>query len=122
MKNIVIVDIDTERTDAVIVGKPADIPEPTSLEEAKVMVDLDIKTITEALVTLVAASHINNFSDKDGLIKGINNRLLEGVKQYTDMVNAEPISQVADIVANEPVTEDATDEDVTDITNEEAKD
>jgi len=106
MKNIVIVDIDTERKDAVVVGKPADIPEPTSLEEAKVMVDLDIKSLTEALVTLVAASHINNFADKDGLIKGINNRLLEGVKQYTDMADATQ------------ETVDAADEDVTDIANE----
>lgn len=99
MKNIVIVDIDTDRQDSVVVGKPAEIPEPTSLEEAKVMVDLDIKSLTEALLTLVAASHINQFEDKDKLIEGINNRLVEGVKQYTD--------KVAEVEAN---TEETTEE------------
>jgi glycerate-2-kinase len=106
MKNIVIVDIDTDRPDSVAIGKPPHIPEPTSLEEAKAMVDLDIKSLTEALMTLVAASHINNFADKDKTITGINDRLLEGVKQYISMVT------------NEPETVDLAPEDVIDITEE----
>jgi len=81
MKNIIIVDVDTDRDEVVSLGKGQETPEPTTLEEARDMVFLDIRTLTEALIPLVAGCHLNKFADKDALIERITEHLVDGATQ-----------------------------------------
>ena len=80
MKNVVIVDIDTDRKPPVQIMKPENSGIPTNAEEAKAMVAMDIKSLTEALVTLVTASDLNNYSAKEDNLLDIIDHLNDGLK------------------------------------------
>lgn len=72
MKNIVIIDIDTERADnPLIIAKPNKENLPKSREEAKITVLDDIKTLTEGLASLIRHSNANGYASKDILIDAI---------------------------------------------------
>jgi hypothetical protein len=53
MKNVISIDIDTERDSIIKFGKPTDFVVPTNIEEQKKMVDDDIITLTAGLTELI---------------------------------------------------------------------
>jgi hypothetical protein len=66
MKSNITVDIDTERKVPIIINKPENIePQPTNKEEAKVMVNNDIKCLTEALCFLIKVGSDNEYLDSN---------------------------------------------------------
>ncbi len=72
MKNIVVVDIDTERTDRpLIVGKTEDFVLSEDVNERKAQLFDDIKTLTEGLAQLIRLSDLNGFHKKEVLIDAV---------------------------------------------------
>ena len=84
MKNVVIVDIDTDREQAVHIMKQEGAGIPTNADEAQAMVAMDIRSLTEALVTLVTASHENDYSNKENDFADICDHLKDGLKLDDD--------------------------------------
>lgn len=86
MKNVVIIDIDTERVDdkgnpvVVEFGKLEEHGQPTTKEEAKAMIHVDIRSLTEGLVTLVMTSELNGWGKKEDYFAGITAQLREGLQ------------------------------------------
>lgn len=79
MKNVVIIDIDTDREQAVQIMKPSGGGIPSNAEEAQAMVAMDIKSLTEGLVTLVTGSHLNDYSNKENDYADIVEHLRDGL-------------------------------------------
>jgi hypothetical protein len=63
MKNIIVVDIDTDRNPVVQIGKPELADMPNNEAEAKEMLNKDMACLTEALVTLIHAAHQSGYKD-----------------------------------------------------------
>jgi hypothetical protein len=63
MKNIIVVDIDTDRNPVVQIGKPELTDMPNNEAEAKEMLVKDMACLTEALVTLIHAAHQSGYKD-----------------------------------------------------------
>lgn len=77
MKNIVIIDIDTERKDQItLIGKPEDFKQPDNKEDAQKMLYDDILCICEALITLVNLTG----EKKDKIYDQCIEHLKDGVK------------------------------------------
>jgi hypothetical protein len=68
MKNLIIIDIDTEREQIVQINKSADFVLPTTPDEAKKMIINDISCTLEALCTLIKISDANHYANKKELI------------------------------------------------------
>jgi hypothetical protein len=68
MKNTIIVDIDTERERPILIGKGPETPQPTSSEEAKLLISTDIKDLCNALCSLIEVAHINDYANMDDMI------------------------------------------------------
>lgn len=90
MKNVVIIDIDTERKDSdgkpttVIIAKPEHLGQPTNEEEAKTMINMDVRSLTEGLITLVMTSDLNGYGKKEDYLSGIVSQLTEGLQMSTE--------------------------------------
>jgi hypothetical protein len=69
MKNKIYLDIDTDRTPPIQIGKPEEFNKPTTPEEAKQMVSIDISCVCEALCTLIHIADQNKYGDKEQLVK-----------------------------------------------------
>jgi len=86
MKNVVIIDIDTERLDdggkplTVVIAKPEHMGQPTTQEEAKTMINMDVRSLTEGLITLVMTSDLNGYGNKEDYMSGIVAQLTEGLQ------------------------------------------
>jgi hypothetical protein len=86
MKNVVIIDIDTERVDdkgkplTVLIAKPEDLGQPTNEEEAKAMINMDVRSLTEGLITLVMTLDLNGYGKKEDYMLGIVSQLTEGLQ------------------------------------------
>lgn len=68
MKNLIIIDIDTEREQVVKINKSTDFVMPTTPDEAKKMIIDDISCTLEALCTLINISEQNNYGNKKDLV------------------------------------------------------
>jgi hypothetical protein len=68
MKNLIIIDIDTEREQVVKINKPIDFIMPTTPDEAKKMITDDISCTLEALCTLIHVCEQNNYGNKKDLV------------------------------------------------------
>lgn len=80
MKNVLIVDIDTERERQVMFGKGKDFVLPTTDEENDKMLLTDIQTLTDAL------NHLLAYTNKDNLRPQIAEFLLNNdVKKNEEM-------------------------------------
>ena len=77
MKNIIIIDIDTEREQSVKIGKPESFTPPTNKEEAKNVMDNDILCVVEALCSLIHTSDQSGYTNKSILIQATNKYLGE---------------------------------------------
>jgi hypothetical protein len=78
MKNIVIVDIDTDREHKVLLGKPEDITQPSTPEEASKMVLDDMTSLCDGLVTLIHAAHDSGFVKDHVALDACIKRIQEG--------------------------------------------
>lgn len=77
MKNIVIIDMDTERPSPIIIGKAGN--EPDNLEDGGKMILSDIKTVTAGLVKLIELASNNKITERKVLVENsinILNKLL----------------------------------------------
>jgi hypothetical protein len=68
MKNVIIVDIDTERDNPLLISKQTKGEIPSSEEEAKEMVLKDIACVCEALKHLISIADEKGYHDKETLI------------------------------------------------------
>ena len=67
MKNSLFIDVDTDRDQMVLIGKPPEIKPPANAEEAKQMIMNDISCTCEALVTLINIASASGYGDKEDL-------------------------------------------------------
>jgi len=81
MKNSIYIDIDTEREEPIMIGKPNEIAPPTTPEETKIMIINDISCLCEALSLMIRMSDKNGYGSKEDLVKAsvmhLNNLLTE---------------------------------------------
>ncbi len=89
MKNAIYIDIDTDRDQPILIGKPPEIPQPTTPEEAGKMITTDISCVCEALCSLIHMADQNGYAPKKALvetsIKYLNDLLIETPKTDTDL-------------------------------------
>lgn len=85
MKNTIYIDIDTDRTPSVNIGKPSEIEKPTTPEEASAMIIVDISCLCEALCSLIHMTDQSGYAKKEDLvnasIKYLNDMLVEPTKE-----------------------------------------
>lgn len=75
MKNIIIIDVDTDRKDQILFGKTPEFPDPTNREEAKEMIITDISHVSGALCTLIDIADYNQYASKELLINSVKEQL-----------------------------------------------
>lgn len=68
MKNTIFISIDTERDQPILIGKPPEITPPSTPEEAKEMIIIDINCVVEALCRLIDIANQNNYGDMVELV------------------------------------------------------
>ncbi len=85
MKNIVIIDIDTERNSEneqmILIGKPEEFPEPTNREEALKMINEDILTICEGLISVINTASANGYISAETALNQCISHLNDSVKK-----------------------------------------
>ena len=68
MKNILIIDVDSERKPNLIIGKPNTIPKPSNREEAQKTILDDIFLLCEALCQHIDTAGHHGYGDKQKLV------------------------------------------------------
>jgi hypothetical protein len=71
MKNLIFIDVDTDREKPVVFGKPPDSTPPQTPEEAGAMIINDIACISEAITTLIRMASQNGYADKNDLVNAV---------------------------------------------------
>jgi len=79
MKNLITIDVDTDREKPIMIGKGAEVTTPTNKEEARDMIINDIKCVCETLCILIDVADKNKYALKGELIT-------ESIKQLTKML------------------------------------
>jgi len=79
MKNLIYIDVDTEREKPILIGKGAEVSSPTNKEEARDMIINDIRCVCETLCILIEVADQNQYAKKGELIT-------ESIKQLTKML------------------------------------
>lgn len=69
MKNAIYVEIDTEREQPVLIGKPPEIEPPTTQEETSEMIKNDIACLLEAMITLIHMADQNGYGKKEEYVQ-----------------------------------------------------
>ena len=64
MKNIIIITLDTDAEEPIKIGKPNDIPHPTTPEEITITINNDIVLLNEALMYMIKMGSQNGYCDK----------------------------------------------------------
>lgn len=78
MKNILIVDMDTDRTDTIIIGKPGDAERPATPKEQASILLFDISTLCEAVCTLIHVADQNGVEKSHVTLKRCIEHLQNG--------------------------------------------
>lgn len=68
MKNIIIIDIDSEREAPITIGKPSDVKKPTTQEEAKSFILTDIACVVETLKLMISIADQNKYGNKKAIV------------------------------------------------------
>ncbi len=68
MKNIIYIEIDSEKSEPILFGKGPDAIVPKNKEEAANMVLVDINCLTEALLSLIHLADQNGYGDQNVLL------------------------------------------------------
>jgi hypothetical protein len=69
MKNIIIIDVDTEREQQLQIGKPSETKQPTTPEEAKEIILTDISCVAETLNLMINIAHDSGYANKKELVE-----------------------------------------------------
>ena len=69
MKNILIIDIDTDRAPQIQLRKPEDVKPPTTPEEASASILQDISCVFETLRSLINVCDKSGYASKEDLVK-----------------------------------------------------
>lgn len=69
MKNILIIDADTERTPQITIKKPKGFETPNTKEEAKSMLLNDISCSFDAICQMIQILHDNQYANKKEITK-----------------------------------------------------
>ena len=64
MKNIIIITLDTDSEEPLKIGRPLDIPQPTTPEETRIVVNNDIVLLNEALMYMIKMGSQNGYCDR----------------------------------------------------------
>ncbi len=90
MKNLIVIDIDTERDKIILIRKPPEINPPSNPEEAKEMIISDISCVNEALCSLIHIADQNNYAKKEELITTSIKTLTDMLKENKTIDNEHP--------------------------------
>lgn len=86
MKNLIVIDVDTEREKQILIGKPQESTPPSNPKDAALMVTTDISCVCEALCTLINISDQSGYAKKADLIAAAVKRLNDMLIVSTDEV------------------------------------
>ena len=84
MKNVIMVDVDSERPNQVIFNKPNDFVMPASPEEAKVIIIEDLKTLAHGLGCLIRIAEDSGYGSADEMLNETINLLRDYYPQKLD--------------------------------------
>ncbi len=84
MKNLIYIDIDTEREQPILIGKGSEITPPETAEEAKAMITNDIACLCEALCSLIHIADQSGYGKKDELVASTIDQLSSLLVKPTD--------------------------------------
>lgn len=84
MKNIIQINVDTEREQQIIITKPEEIKKPETREEAGTMITQDLTCICETLCMLINMASDNGYANKKELVDISIKRLSELVNETTN--------------------------------------
>lgn len=96
MKNIIIVDIDTDRDPVVQIGKMEGSELPKNSEDAKEVIIKDMACLTEALCVLVDAADQSNIKTVEESMKDITTHLERSLEDITETEVDVKITEVDD--------------------------
>jgi hypothetical protein len=94
MKNIIIVDIDTERSPIVQIGKPDASQLPTNSEEASEVIQKDMACLCEALSTLIHAAEQSGYKSSSESLKDCITHLERGFADPTYDIKVNKIEEI----------------------------
>jgi hypothetical protein len=77
MKNVIIIDVDTEREQQLQIGKPSDTQPPTTPDEAKAIILTDISCVAETLNLMINIAHDSGYAKREDLVATAINHLKE---------------------------------------------
>ena len=77
MKNIIIIEVDSESQSPISISKGVDVPKPETFDEARNMVITDIKDLCNALCNLINVADMNKFAKADDMIDASIKSLVE---------------------------------------------
>lgn len=80
VKNVVYVDVDTDRKEAVRIGKLPDFNPPTNESEDREICELDIKTLVEGILKMGVYMEESNYQTLDDTIGDVISQLKEGMQ------------------------------------------
>jgi hypothetical protein len=83
MKNVIYIDIDTEREQPILIGKGQETVLPTTREEAAKMILEDIACVCDALISLIHVADQNEYGVKETLTEQVKNQIAEYLKNPT---------------------------------------
>ena len=75
MKNLITIDVDTDRDPIITISKPLDQEIPSDTDAVKTMILNDITCVSETLSTLINMADNNGYGKKEDLVKAIISRL-----------------------------------------------
>lgn len=87
MKNLIIIDIDSDRESQIEIRKPSDIQPPTTLEETKEVVLNDLACITETLLMMINIASHNGMVKKEAMVDQIRLKLDKLLKENNDKID-----------------------------------
>ena len=79
MKNLIYIDVDTDREKPILISKGSEVTTPTNKEEARDMIINDIRCVCETLCILIDVADQNKYALKSELVT-------ESIKQLTKML------------------------------------
>jgi len=100
MKNIIIVDVDTERTPVTQIGKMEGSDLPKNKDEAKDSIIKDMACLTEGLVQLIQAADDSNFKTKEESLADIVRHIEIGTSDKPDETSLEANVKVTQLGDN----------------------
>lgn len=86
MKNLIIIEVDTEREKPIIIGKGPDYNPPTSVEEAKQIILTDMGCVLDTLLNLIHIADQNDYASKEETV----GKAIKELNQYLSLPSTKP--------------------------------